>query len=152
MIDYYERICCAEVEETTYRGENHWETFDCPATVVRENGYFASSWSDKDYEAMAHTPFEAPVFVEVPADPVEVEPIEVPTTHTRIQITQYEKSEYVRGSAKNFEVEGNFEAIFGLLSPLKNLFVGKSSTRVRVQLQNKVEGRMIGGRNLSLAG
>lgn len=148
MLDYYDRLCVGTQEPTTKILGIPWETEDTPATIIRNNGYFASHWSDNDYEEMARTP----------APQKEIPAIEETTNvsnchnHVRIQITQYEKSKYVKGSAKNFEIKGDYEEVFDLLAPLKSQYTGKASTRVRVQLQNKVEGKMQGGRNLSLAG
>jgi len=153
MLDYYDRLCVGTQEPTTKILGIPWETEDTPATIIRNNGYFASQWSDNDYEEMARTPApqkETPAIQETVQEIPNVS--NCPKTHVRIQVTQYENSNYVKGSAKNFEIKSDYEKVFDLLAPLKSQYTGKASTRVRVQLQNKVEGKMQGGRNLSLAG
>lgn len=150
-------------------------------TITRNNNRKATRWSDDDYAEMAATPFEISLpqqensagnedqsltDTSTPADqipttptptgqpsaiPNEAEASQVPTGHTRIQITQYENGKYVKGQSGNFEVKQDFEDLYRRLLPLKDLDWGQpKNMRVRVQLQNKVRGAMKGGANISI--
>lgn len=154
MLDYFERLCVQDSIEDDYqalpnRDPNLYRINNpTPLTIQRSSGWLASNWSDKDYEEMANTPVEV---VQPTPQPQKEEQTNLPAPHTRIQITQYEKSKYIKGTAKNFEVEGDYNQIFSLLQSLKSTN-STTTTRVRVQLQNKVNGKMQGGRNLSIPG
>lgn len=135
-------------------------------TITRKNGYKATRWSDDDYAEMAATPFEISLptqenqagnedqLLSVNTDqPNETlnEASQVPTGHTRIQVTQYINGKYAKGQSGNFEVKQDFEDLYRRLAPLKSLEWGEDKThRVRVQFQNKVKGAMKGGANISI--
>lgn len=157
MLDYFERLCPEESETfepelPTSDPEVAWAP--TPLTIVRASGWLASSWSDKDYEEMASKPSPAPAKYEASraVEKRENNAYAEGEPHVRVHITQYVDSEYQKGSSKNFEIKADYNRVYNLLVSLKSRFSGKSNHRVRIQLQNKVDGRMQGGRNLSLPG
>lgn len=146
----------------TYMGEFNEGT---DLTCVRANGYAASSWGDDDYAEMCSQPcpLEIPqgkqratrmsLTVPEPVPQDNDKELEIPPdpTHTRVQITLYESGKYVKGSAKNIEIPQPYTEVYRNIEFLKTLFPKSNThTRVRVQLQNKVNGKMMGGANLSL--
>lgn len=152
-----------------------------PFTILRHNGCEAKSWGEEDLKEILgekpsnssnYDPFwwENPQAEEITepsdcsptrgidpwtlrGDRKENTPIPVPQIHTRVQITQYLNGTYEKGKSGNFEVPFSYLKVFEILSTLRgNYNRTHTDHRVRIQLQNKVEGRMMGGKNLSLPG
>ena len=179
--DYYMASCHREVESPETTTPSLYDEYDrqeyykeqmfsdpsklgaydfVPLTVIRGNGFESSSWSDEDYEEMSKLPCpEIPqgkiARKETPVETQEVFPDPIPApcpVHTRIQITQYVSSKYQKGQSGNFEVNADYLKVYNLLMGLKDhTYSGPRSHRVRIQFQNKVNGKMEGGANLSVA-
>lgn len=124
-------------------------------TVAMKN-----SWGAYDLKVMASTP--APVDIweleEIEPEVVEViEPEVVPeaeTPHVRVQISMKQKGTNIKGRYDNFEISANIEDLYTISQNLLLLFPKVPRKQIayytRIQLQNKVGGKMSGGRNLSV--
>lgn len=145
-----------------------------PFTILRHNGFQAKSWSEEDLkEMLGEKPSNSfrlennsqakKIIKHFDCSPTrgtdpwtlrgdrKPQPEVIPQTHTRVQITQYLNGKYEKGKSGNFEIPFSYLKVFEILSTLKgNYSRTHTNNRVRIQLQNKVDGRMMGGKNLIL--
>lgn len=141
-----------------------WKNQHANGFYTHVNTSMRHRWSDQDLEEMSHNSFEVKdlhnPLPETPKPPTPAKenqdsyPVQVPSK-VRVQISMKQKGKDVKGQYENFEISNiPIEQIFASIQTLLSTFPKCRRKDIhyytRIQLQNKINGKMQGGRNLSL--
>lgn len=139
----------------TYAHRRRWKNQYNEGTYLHVNTYMATKWSDQDLEEMTKLPCpEIPEGIQRREEKSQ-DVYPASNSQVRVQISMKQKGTDVKGRYENFEIHNiPLDEIFQVILTLLTHFPKQPRKHIhyytRVQLQNKISGKMQGGRNLSL--
>lgn len=143
----------------TYFSSRRWKNKHDEGYYNHFHTYMANQWSDQDLEEMSlhGEPYNQEIQPcrETQPPAVNINRDVYPVSNVRVQISMKQKGTDVKGRYENFEIPNTpIEEIFQVTQTLLTFFPKQPRKNIsyytRVQLQNKINGKMQGGRNLSL--